>query len=497
VNHAGETSIELGIFHLHADGDSRFDPPWRAGQLLRWVRRWRPVLLAAVMMALVVASLAGGATSAHQPLTPLWTVPGTGATSQVLVGPQDLYVANEAAPGWNLAAHRLSDGALRWVTSLDHQDSQLMGLLFGEAPAVSIRRLDGEVTTVLDPDTGNPWWTRLGSLYGTVLGDRVLLRRVLPAVDRAGGSAQQFELVAVELRTGEVAWRIPAQGGERVLFGWVDGADMWQRWERPPYLLTLGGDGRLTRYDALTGEIVAAAGAALPPAGPAPPATWWSTQQPAYRESFVASYLNFVDGLAVLADSTGELVAYDGETLAPRWRLPDRLVAVPCGSVVCVAADDTMAGLVGIDRSTGAQRWSWECGEHDPPAQHCSALPTALGPDGPLLVLQWVVGAEVDSTTAWVVEPVTGEVIADLRRWRLLERDRVGGASWLLVWSDGAVPRPTLFEPSTPMWLARLTVDPVRLEVLGLVDARWCALSSDFLLCAPSAGGAFEVQRIG
>jgi hypothetical protein len=325
-----------------------------------------------------------------------------------------------------------------------------------------------------------------------VTGGRLVLDRWLPGRPDEDGTPPS-DLVAVDVHTGEIAWTIQTGGSEQELYGWrsrpaAGGA--------PTDLVTLSSAGRLTHYDLATGTAIAAgdlpagqpyyagAGGSVPAALFAQLRSWVFAGELAHPA--------VAGGLVVLSEPGGAITAYDLATLAPRWRLLDHRWAAPCGSVVC-AVDGDLSELVGVDPVTGSARWSWHCGRDGGAGESCYVLPTAQGPDDPMLVQQWQLGpGGVD--TAWLVEPATGAPVAALGQWRSL--GRLDSDSWLLRWVDENEPVFGRGLPPERISLARLTVDPVRLDVLGSVPASICQPHRAYLVCWPGEPADAVVWRV-
>jgi outer membrane protein assembly factor BamB len=479
--------IDLGEFAWGRDREQGVQRrPWRSPR----ARRWLPVALVAAF----VVPLAGAAPPASQPpLTPLWTVPGTEQRNIALTG-DTLYAIERADGGGQvLARHDLATGALRWAAPLAAAGSwSAVELAAGKPVVISPGRGGAGLATGYDPATGEVRWRHEGWPARTVAGGRLVLDRWRPGPLPDGGMPPS-DLVAVDIDTGEVAWTIQTAGDAQELYGWSgrpgSGTD-------PTVLITVGGGGRLTRYDLATGTEVAAA--QLPPGqayhagvdGSVAAALFAQLQTWVFASEL--AHPAVADGLVMLTEPASAVAAYDLATLAPRWRLLDHGWAALCGPVVC-AVNGELTELAAIDPDTGSVRWSWRCGQGSGAGESCYVLPTALGPGDPMLVQQWQLGSGgVD--TAWLVEPATGAPVAELGQWRAL--GRFDSESWLLRWVDENEPVFGRGLPPERTWLARLTVDPPELEVLGSVEAPTCQPHRTYLVCWPGEQTDATVWRV-
>jgi outer membrane protein assembly factor BamB len=496
----GPVTIDLGLYHSGREPEPEGYGPGPGQARLRraGVRRW----LLAALVAVALATLGGGAVPAPVALTPLWSLPARANASGL--GEEDLYAIEETDQGWVLTARRLADGSPRWTTPLRGDLADWFGVVevAGGVPMVRTPGPDGAETTGFDPATGQPNWRVRGWPARAVVAGRVLLHREppgtgqVPAEDPIPIEPGPHQLVAVDLRTGRAAWNLGVEAGERLFFdsGTADVADP------ATHLVTLRRDGRLTRYDLTTGEVVAAARAPAPadrgpwvpagggkPIGLIPPDT-----RPAVGVNL--SYPAVVGGLLALpGDRSTGWVAYDGGTLTRRWEASTDSWAAPCGPVVCSGPGSWTGPLSALDPTTGAPRWSRECDDEVAGDGGCVLMAAALAPQGPLLLHQLVSG-QVRPAAVQVVDAGTGETIMDLgAEWDVTGR---GGGGWILT-TRQAAPQAGPVGRAEAVWLARLTTDPVDFEVIGSVEAQGCVPHRQYLLCLPDRGGTIEVWRIG
>jgi outer membrane protein assembly factor BamB len=455
-------AINLGEFELGAEGHPQPVPEQPPPPSLR---RWLP---AGVVVLLLVA-LTGSGPPIPSTLSLLWTTVA-GEQAAVAVAEQAMYVAAPADQGWTLTAYRLADGDRLWQRRLDHQGEWVDLQVAGEVPlVVTPDPVTDERTTAYDAQTGRQRWRQPGWPQQTVDGGRVLVARSLPL--SADDGLQPYHLLAINVETGRRAWTIRVTTGEQVMHG-------------PSYLVTLQRSGLLTRYDLTTGAPVVATEVDVS-AGDLYPVRF---EEVLPNEVFIAvrellfvggwSYPSVADELVVLPDPRDRTVsAYDATTLERRWRAPGLIAATPCGPVIC-GVTEGWSGVVGLDRATGRLRWSQHC----PGTDSCYVLPRGVAAGGPVLLERWHAASRgrtpvVTSSEAWLVEPATGEMVGDLGGWRRFPE--TAASEWLFGWRD---------------WLARLSVDPVGLEVLGSMDADRCEPRRAYLICW--AGERTEVWRI-
>ena len=209
-----------------------------------------------------------------------------------------------------------------------------------------------ESTTAIDADTGRVLWRSPGGIT-ELAPDAALIVRY--AADR-----RTALLRLVSLRSGSLVWARPIEVG--ATWRTLDGAPAAAGTRR---LVIVAGSGTATTVRFDTGKTVARAGLNIPPR------LWEGNHREDYRDDFV-EISAIGDGLYVVSGHDGvvTLTAYDGETLAVRWRstgIPPGRVE-PCGSVLCVtdlsvlgsdpSAVDAAREIVAIDPRTGAKRWS-------------------------------------------------------------------------------------------------------------------------------------------
>lgn len=460
----------------HVDRDhAGYRWPWRSPR----VRRWLP----AVLIAAVVVPLAGSAVPASRTaFTPLWTVTRTVERSVALT--DDTLYAIERAPGSGLVLvrHDLATGAVQWASPITGARDWPAVELAGDLPIVITRGEGTGLVTGYDPATGEVRWRQEGWPTRTVAGGRLVLDRWRSGPQPDAG-IPPADLVAVDIGSGEIAWTIPTSADARELYGWWGPPEPGAA---PTVLVTVRVGGRLASYDLLTGAEVAAAqlpaGQSYYPGDAGSVAAALFAQLQSWVFAGDLAHPSVAGGLVLLTERGSAVSAYDVTTLDRRWRLPGYRWAAPCGPVVC-AVGAALTELAAIDPATGAVRWSWHCGQDSPESGGlCYVLPTALGPDDPMLVQQWQFGPDgVD--TAWLVDPATGAPIAELGQWRAV--GRLDASSWLLRWVDQDEPVFGRGQPPERNWLARLTVDPVQLSVLGAIEAPSCQPHRTYLVCRP------------
>ncbi len=290
-------------------------------------------------------------------------------------------------------------------------------------------------TTALDPATGRQLWTRPGwpigpdtALAGTSSRDLLLLEQWGP---------EARVKTAVHPATGDVAWDTPKEPG-------------WTR-QGGGHLVSRAPDGALTSYDIHTGARLATTSAATG-AGDA--------------------HGHRVAGDVVLMWQQAprpEVVAYEADTLAERWRAPvpaDSTVG-DCRTVVCVHGP---YGVAALDPDTGAIRWSADWPADGLGRQQVRELPPPW-PDGQVLM-------SFTGTTARYAglhAAGTGEPLLDLDEW------------WPMV---DASPQPLLSRtpPTGRTWFGRLVLDPPGIETLGAVGpTSWCRAVDRHLACQVDA----------
>jgi outer membrane protein assembly factor BamB len=413
-----------------ADGPLR---PRAGTRLAAVLRRRRPCLSVMAVVALAMIA-AADATPAPAWAELRFAVPGD---NSYLDGERVFVVSSTGSQRGTMTAYRLADGAQLWQISRGTGGPDRRG---PEEPEVrhdhtftvqrgvplhitSSRIHEGDTwqhheafTTAFDPATGRQVWTRPGwpigpdtAPAGTSSGDVLLLEQ--------RGATTRVK-TAVHPPTGDIVWDIPKGPG-------------WSR-QGGAYLVSLAPEGGLTSYDIHTGTRLAAAVT--------------GDVDAAVRGPRIA------DGLVLMWQHAAppDLVAYEADTLAVRWRMPvpaDSTVG-DCRSVVCVHGP---YGVIALDPETGAARWSanWPVGglgrqqvrELPPPWPAGQVLMSFTGPTADYAVL---------------LAAGTGEPLLDLDGWR-----PVADAS----------PQPLLrhAEPTGRTWFGRLVLDPAGIEPLGSV----------------------------
>jgi hypothetical protein len=436
-----------------ADGPSQ----WRTRAWRAAVPRGRRPWLSVVAVVALALTIAADATP-----TPPWaelrfTVPGE---RSYLDGERLYVVRTTGFQRGSMTAYRLADGAQLWQVSRGvgaQQDSRRPGgpairhdhtfTVQGGHPLhiTSSRIHEGDTwqrhdafTTALDPSTGRQLWTRPGwpiapdtALAGTSSGDVLLLERLTPGARLT---------TAVHQSTGDVAWEVWKGPG-------------WTR-QAGGHLVSLDPEGGLTSYDIHTGTRLAAAGAG-----------GGGGDDAAVRGPRIT------DGLVLMWQQTArpEMIAYEADTLAERWRVPVPAdsTAGDCRTIVCVHGP---YGVAVLDPETGATRWSAGWPVDGLGRQQVQEL-SPPWPEG--LVLLQFFGPATEG--AWLHDAATGETVVDLEGWR-----PVADAS----------PQPLLrhAEPTGRTWFGRPVLDPPGIETLGAVGpTSWCRAVDRHLACQVDA----------
>jgi outer membrane protein assembly factor BamB len=309
-----------------------------------------PGLKAACLAVVVLLSL----TAAQAPRTGisrLLTVGTTPASAHVLSA-DALFVTDFSdgqADDSTVRRFALDGGTVQWSTRLPES---ARGLALQAGARVLLTMNSDESTTAVDADTGQVLWRSPGGVT-ELTPDAALIVRY--AADR-----RTALLRLVSLRSGNLVWARPVE---------VDAT--WRTLGGPPpaagprRLVIIAGNGAATTVRFDTGKTVAQAELNIRLR------QWEGNYREDYRDDF-AEISAVGDGLYVVSGHDGvvTLTAYDGETLAVRWRstgVPPGRVD-PCGSVLCVTdlsvfgSDPSVVApdreIVAIDPRTGAKRWS-------------------------------------------------------------------------------------------------------------------------------------------
>lgn len=280
--------------------------------------------------------------------------------TRVVLAP-DLILAGDGA----VVALERASGEVRWRFRPSSEDAP--GLHLGERHGAVIYAgsLVGRLHAV-EVDSGEARWsTPVATSDDTVVfaprvtGSRVVATFTQPGTPDRGG------LVAVEVETGRLAWRVwfPPAEREGPQATWAGGGlAVWQH-----LVLASAGDGTVHAVDSRTGEwqwSLPPAPWARPPG--APPSVTWSTDD--------------LRGLAVDGDTlivgslSGRVTAVDLRSREVRWDVTDPgggSVALALAATTGLALVPHLSGhLVAFDLDTGRARWRighWATGILWPP----------------------------------------------------------------------------------------------------------------------------------
>ncbi|RSM70576.1 hypothetical protein DMB66_08825 [Actinoplanes sp. ATCC 53533] len=355
-------------------------------EYVRPVRSTMPAWFAPVLLAAIVL-LSSGASAAPPPpaLSPVLSLPFGPADPFTLTGDGDLLVQNYGM----LSSYRLADGRLNWQAG---SASPTFRLRTG-GNLVLMRPWSGNQgdpgTTAVSLTSGAAQWRRSGNVV-TIPGSEVLL--AVSGVRSSGsGRRVQRHVDALDPVGGTTRWQVPVPS-TAVLMGVPGPAGSG------PRMLLMHDSRTAAVHDLDTGLLLTQA--ELPPADYAP-------ENPAVA-----------GGLLVLRHPTpaGRMVsAFDPVTLRHRWSRPAGYAyeVNPCGPLICLTGPD---GVRALDPDGGAQLWSrpgWR----------------SIEQRGATFVAFGTPAGEADP--AGLIDPVTGQVLVDLRGWRLVSG--TGGEDHLLV----------------------------------------------------------------
>ncbi|MEV4637073.1 PQQ-binding-like beta-propeller repeat protein [Actinoplanes sp. NPDC049548] len=357
--------IDLGL--------DRGEPDEYASPARSTVPRWfAPVLIAVVV-------LLGSAASAAPPppaLTPVLSVRVGPADPYAMTTTGDLLVQSLGT----LASYDLADGQLRWQTGSDAPSYRLRtgsGVVLLR-PYAGMARTDPG-TTALSLANGSALWRRSGSVV-TVAGSPALLAVSSVRSFSGPGRRVQGSVEAVNAATGMTRWHV-AVPSTAVLLGVPGTGDL------APRMLLVHDNRTAAVHDFTTGAVLATG--QLPPADYGP-------------DNPVVS-----GGLLLLRHPTlaGRMVsAFDPVTLQHRWTRPagSAFGVVTCGRFACLTGPD---GVRAVDPADGGLVWSrpaWRSVEER---------------DGMVVAFGTPAG---DSDPVGIVDPASGDVLVDLRGWRLV-----------------------------------------------------------------------------
>jgi hypothetical protein len=299
------------------------------------------------------------------------------------VGPADSFALTDdqellAQTLGTISAYDLNNGALRWQADQDR-------------PTYRLRTANGLVlmrpwtygpgqpsTTALSLATGAAKWRHEGTVMVLPGSTTMLAVRAV----RSGGTNRRVEgpIEALDPRTGSARWRIDVPS-TAVLLG-IPGPN-----DDGPRMMLLHSDRTAAVHDLSTGRLIAET--EVPPANYGP-------ENPTVSGGLLL--------LRHLGRYGADVSAYDPTTLALVWQRPaGRAYEVrACGPVACLTGPD---GVRGIDPADGNQRWfrpGWRGVEMR---------------EGMMLAYGTPAGV---ADPVGIVDPATGEVLADLTGWRLV-----------------------------------------------------------------------------
>ena len=407
----------------------------------------------AVSAALTLAS--GAALPAAHPstaLVPVLTVP----TGEAVITADRLYV-HRTEPftdgSGTLTAYRLPDGTASWQRPVRAVAFTVVaGVPITVAVGAAGSAADAAIvpsriiSTALAPETGEPLWTREGGPAGEAAGGVLYLEQA------AGPTGDETRVTAVDPRSGRQVWGAPVRGR-------LD-------WDRHR-LVSLSTDGVLTTYDLGTGKQLASKRTAEAPGSRRDPGR---PGRPAGGERVAALGTPVLLGprVALVDYPTGELSAYDADTLAHLWSatMMGTHHLRRCDPLICLT---TSGHIHAVDPVTGREAW--------PPVQagpSSDRLPVDLPGAGHLLLGETSLGF-----SSVVVEVETGRA-----------RELTG---WIISRRDGP-PRPATQAPllfrydrvAHTTWVGLLDRKSLEVAVLGTIGdtlPAWCSVASPYLLC--------------
>jgi hypothetical protein len=334
-----------------------------------------PIWFAPVLVAIVVL-LSSAASAAPPPpaMAPLLRMPFGPADPYALTPDGNLLTQSEGT----LTSYHLADGSVRWRAGSPAPTYRLRtgGDLVLLRPWSGNRGDPG--TTAISLRSGTAEWRRAGNVV-TLPGSDVLLA-VSGVPSSRSGRRVQGAVDAVDPAGGGTRWQVQVPS-TAVLMG-VPGP----AYSGPRMLLMH--DSRLAAvHDLGTGNLLTSAELPAADYGPDNP--------------------NIAGGLLVLRHLTpgGRMVsAYDPVTLRLRWSRPAGYAfgVTPCGPLICLTGPD---GVRALEPRGGLQRWfrtGWRSVE-----QRGTALIAFGTPTG-------------ETDPVGMIDPATGQVLSDLRGWRLV-----------------------------------------------------------------------------
>lgn len=431
-------------------GELRDDPLPDPGA--RPLRRQTRLLGVAGALVLALATLA----AAGPPPVPLpqTIVPARLASRMHIAG--DLLIVTDAPTATDavarISAYQLPAARLRWRITLP-----VSGEVGRVSSAGDILLLSGGTgpgapwTNAVDAADGRPLWQGRGWPYWGFGGGQLIF-------GESDESAGTETLRVVDPRTGSPRWSmsVPQDGGY---------VNFLRRQGAVEELVNIELSGRITTYRADSGQRLGVR--QLPPPG---------TGQ-AYR------LISLIEGLFLAVDTGGTVTAYGYPGLDRRWSLrvdgSGVFYPAPCGRYACVynAANSDMQLL---DLTTGRvtvfdRRWQLlvTVGDYQ--------LASAASP-------LWTSAQPVA-----VVDPVTGRMLRELGRWRL-----VGAAGIDVYDSTGPVIGVRIDQVTRRMTIAELDPTQTRARILGVVHdvSGECVTGSGVLVCR-RMDASFGVWQLG
>ncbi|MFI7544506.1 PQQ-binding-like beta-propeller repeat protein [Actinoplanes sp. NPDC049599] len=355
-------------------------------EYVRPARSTMPDWFAPVLVAVIVL-LSSAASAAPQPsaLSPVLTLPFGPADPYALTDDGDLLAQTYGT----ISSYDLSDGHLNWQAGSVSPTYRLRtgGDLVLMRPWSGTQGDPG--TTAISLTTGVAQWRRSGNVV-TIAGSSALL--AVNAVRSSGsGRRVQGPVDALEPFGGTTRWQVPVPS-TAVLMG-VPGPG-----DNGPRMLLMHDSQLAAVHDLDNGRLLASARLPAADYGPDNP--------------------SIAGGLLVLRHPTptGRMVsAFDPVTLRLRWVRPAGFAfgVSSCGPLICLTGPD---GVRAVEADDGLQRWfrtGWRSVE-----QRGGALVAFGTPEG-------------ETEPVGTIEPATGEVLVDLRGWRLVSGP--GGGDHLLV----------------------------------------------------------------
>jgi hypothetical protein len=336
--HAVEAvSIDLGVLD-HVDA-IELDPPESSPRPSSWLA-----------VLLVIAFCAGGLTAAAQPAAqPRLMFAAEGVIDAVRLVDGALFTHSDASDGSAVTAYDLQTGDVRWQQRLTRRPALLpAGPMLLLAPT-SCRSVETFVTDGLDGATGEVRWTRRGTPVWMVANSSIVVfKRPTGGCTEATigfdpSPSTDFTWVGIDVVTGVERWTIAVSSTATLTAG-TDGNGR-ARW------LAVRDGPTLRTHNLVTGALAATM---TIPSDPAWPGTMRIVGTGDHlmlvrRErstltvtAFAALSLNELWESAIPARRGASRLELDSSTA--RW----------CGVMLCLG---TSAETVGIDPSTGAERW--------------------------------------------------------------------------------------------------------------------------------------------